>query len=129
MKPIKLAIFDLEGTIFRNSYKGEACPSLWAVLCNLCKNKKAKRDDEANRKKYYQGKYPGYSQWVIDTIKIHQKYHLTRDQFEEVINTVEYHPGVEETFRVLIKRDEYYHCCNFWRTEGTGRPGRTRLQD
>lgn len=101
MRPIQLAVFDLEGTIFRNQYMGEACPSLWAVLCNLCKNKKAKREDEANRKKYYQGKYPGYSQWVIDTIKIHQKYHLVRSQFEEVISTVEYYPGVDETFRVL----------------------------
>jgi len=104
MKPIKLAVFDLEGTIFRNSYKGEKFPSLWAVLCNLCQNKKARREDEANRKRFYRGGYPGYSEWVIDTLKIHKKYNLKRFQFEEVINSIEYYPGVEQTFSALREK-------------------------
>lgn len=101
MKPIKLAVFDLEGTIFRNVYKGEKFPSLWAVLCTLCKNKKARKEDERNRNKFYCGGYPGYSEWVIDTLKIHQKYGLKRHEFEEVINSIEYYPGVEQTFAAL----------------------------
>ncbi len=56
MKPIRLAVFDLEGTIFRNSYKGGKFPSLWAVLCNQC-GMKACAEDEVNRKKFYNDGY------------------------------------------------------------------------
>lgn len=104
MVPIKLAVFDLEGTIFRNVYKGEKFPSLWAVLCALCKNKKARKEDERNRKRFYRGGYPGYSEWVIDTLKIHQKYGLKRPDFDEVINSIEYYPGVERTFAALREK-------------------------
>jgi len=102
--PIKLAVFDLEGTIFRNSYKGEIYHSMWQVLCNLLNNKKARKKDEANRKRFYKGGYPGYSQWVIDTLKIHKEYNLKRSKFEEVINSIEYYPGVEQTFAALREK-------------------------
>lgn len=103
MKSIKLAIFDLEGTIFRNSHDGRDFPSLWAVLSDLC-GPDAVREDEANRNKFYSGGYAGYSEWVIDTLKIHQKYGLKRSQFETVINAVDYYPGVAETFTALRER-------------------------
>lgn len=100
MKQIKLAVFDLEGTIFKNSYGGKAFPSLWAVLCNLC-GPEAVAEDNANRDRFYSGGYPGYSSWVIDTLKIHQKYGLKRNQFETLINAVEYYPGVAQTLTAL----------------------------
>ncbi|MBT1070694.1 HAD family hydrolase [Pelotalea chapellei] len=100
MKKIKLAVFDLEGTIFRNSYRGKDFPSLWAVICNLCGPDAAKEDD-GNREKFYAGKYAGYSEWVIDTLKIHQKYGLKRNQLESLINSIDYYPGVAETFEAL----------------------------
>jgi phosphoserine phosphatase len=104
MKPIKLAVFDLEGTIFHNSYKGEIFPSLWAVLCNLCGDDNARKEDEVNRNKFYSGGYPGYSEWVIDTIKIHQKYKLSRSEFYKVIKSIKYFPGVEQTFTTLREK-------------------------
>lgn len=103
MKPIKLAVFDLEGTIFRNSYNGEKFPSLWAVLCKIC-GKRACEEDEANRNKFYSDGYSGYSEWVIDTLKIHKKYKLNRSTFEKIISNVDYYPGVEETFAELRKK-------------------------
>ncbi|MHC1698963.1 MAG: HAD family hydrolase [Geobacteraceae bacterium] len=103
MKPIKLAVFDMEGTIFRNSYRGNSFPSLWAVLCNLC-GPDAAKEDAINRDKFYAKDYPGYSQWVIDTLKIHQNYGLKRDQFEALIEAIDYYPGVAETFAALRKQ-------------------------
>ena len=100
MKSIKLAVFDLEGTIFRNAYNGKTYPSLWAVLCNLC-GPEAAIEDAANRDKFYAGKYAGYSEWVIDTLKIHQKHGLKRNQLESLINAIDYYPGVAETFAAL----------------------------
>lgn len=103
MKSIKLAVFDLEGTIFRNSYRGKDFPSLWAVICNLC-GPEAAEEDAANREKFYAGKYAGYSEWVIDTLKIHQKYGLKRNQLESLINSIDYYPGVAETFDNLRQK-------------------------
>lgn len=101
MKKIKLAVFDLEGTIFRNFFKGRQVPSLWAVLCNRC-GPDALAEDSANRNKWLQGGYHGnYSQWVIDTLRIHQKYGLKRAQFEQIINDTVYFDGVADTFAAL----------------------------
>lgn len=103
MKKIKLAVFDLEGTIFSNSHNGRIFPSLWAVLCNLC-GPEAAQEDALNRDKFYAGKYAGYSEWVIDTLKIHQKYSLKQNQFESLINSIDYYPGVAETFDNLRQK-------------------------
>lgn len=107
MKKLRCVVFDMEGTLFRKSYRlmgGNIYPSAWAVLCAQC-GPDAIAEDAANREKFYQeehipGKYP-YSQWVIDTIKIHQKYGLRKYKFEEIIDSVEYFNGVTETLATL----------------------------
>lgn len=107
MAKIKLAVFDLEGTVFKKSYKllsGSHHDSAWGALCHhLCEE--AREEDEINRTRYYSKemtgiKYP-YSEWVLDTLKIYKKYGLTQSQFHEVINSVEYFDGVETTFKTL----------------------------
>lgn len=107
MKKIKLVVFDMEGTIFKKTYRlmdGRFFPSTWAALCECC-GMDAKAEDSANRNRHErEGHIPGaypYSQWVIDTIKIHQKYGLTRELFEAVIQSVEYFDGVKEAFDTL----------------------------
>lgn len=100
MKKIKLAVFDMEGTIFRNAFMGKEFPSIWKVLCSLC-GPEALEEDAANTQKYYAGGYPGYSAWVIDTLRILKKHGLTKNQFEGVISGIEYFPGVAETFATL----------------------------
>lgn len=100
MKTIKLAVFDLEGTLIRNSYRGNGFPSIWKVLCNLCGPLAAEKDAE-NTKKFYEGGYPGYIYWVMDTIEILKDHELKKAAFESVIKALEYYPGVAETMRVL----------------------------
>lgn len=99
MKAIKLAVFDLEGTLIRNSYRGNAFPSIWKVLCNFCGPDAAVKDEE-NRKKFYAGGYPGYIYWVMDTIEI-LKPKLKQSGFESIIRALEYFPGVAETMAEL----------------------------
>lgn len=107
MAQIKLAVFDLEGTVFKKSYKllsGIHHESAWGALCHhLCEE--ARKEDDVNRVRHSSKgktgiKYP-YSEWVLDTLKIYKKYGLTRDQFYEVINSVEYFEGAEKTFKSL----------------------------
>lgn len=101
MKAIKLAVFDLEGTLIRNSYRGNGFPSIWKVLCNFCGPEAAAKDEE-NRKKFYAGGYPGYIYWVMDTIMI-LKPKLKKSGYESIIKALEYYPGVAETMAALKK--------------------------
>lgn len=102
MKAIKLAVFDLEGTLIRNSYRGNGFPSIWKVLCNFC-GPEAKEKDLANTKKFMDGEYPGYIYWVMDTINILKEHKLKREAFESIIRALEYYPGVAATMAELKK--------------------------
>jgi len=104
MKNIKLAVFDMEGTIFRNSYRGQSYPSIWKVLCQMC-GPDAAKEDAINTEKYLSGGYSDcYSDWVRDTLHILKKYGLKKLQFEAVINEIDYYQGVAETFADLHNR-------------------------
>ena len=100
MKKIRLAVFDMEGTLFRSVYQGQEFPSIWKVLCSLC-GPEAVAEDAANTRKYLEGGYPGYSAWVLDTLRILKNYGLKRQSFETVISAIDYYPGVGETFAQL----------------------------
>lgn len=126
MKKIKLAVFDMEGTLFKRSCRfdfikerfpenwrnlclchGEDAlaikkfSSAWTFLCDLL-GPEASRKNQENWDKWRDGGYPGYSEWVIDTIKIHKEFGLSKALFEAVVNeSAEYFPGVAETFQTL----------------------------
>lgn len=102
---MKLAVFDLEGTVFRNRHKGAIFPSIWKVLCKIC-GPDAAREDAKNTENYLNGGYSDcYSSWVLDTLKILKNYGLKRHQFDEVISDIEYYPGVKKTFDTLRQQD------------------------
>lgn len=75
--------------------------SAWTLLCDLL-GPEASKENKANWAKWSDRGYPGYSEWVIDTIKIHKEYGLTRKLFDAVVNeSAEYFTGVAETFAAL----------------------------
>jgi phosphoserine phosphatase len=75
--------------------------SAWTLLCDLL-GSDASRKNQANWDKWRDGGYPGYSEWVIDTIKLHKEYGLTKDLFDAVVyDSAEYFPGIAETFTAL----------------------------
>lgn len=99
---IKLAVFDLEGTVFKKSYYlhgGKEHLSAWGALCTDL-GAAAEDEDCKNRERFRKGNYL-YSEWVLDTIKIYQKYGLSKARFDEVIQSVEYHKGAAEMFTAL----------------------------
>mgnify|MGYP005847228751 CR=1 FL=1 len=104
MNKFKLAVFDMEGTLFRSVYRGQEFASIWKVLCSLC-GSDALAEDAANTSRYLAGGYQGYSAWVIDTLHILKKFGLKRQMFETLINSIDYYPGVGETFVQLRKKD------------------------
>lgn len=126
VKKIKLAVFDMEGTLLKRSCRfdfikdrfpqnwknlclchGEAVlatkqfSSAWTLLCDLL-GPEASKKNQANWERWRDGGYPGYSEWVIDTIKLHKEYRLTKELFDAVIHdSAEYFSGVSETFQAL----------------------------
>ena len=106
MVDIKLIFFDMEGTIFRKAVKnskGNIAPSAWTLITNHL-GKGATREENATKAKWTAGKYKGYVEWMEASIRVHQKYGLTKDFFGKVMNSIEYHNGVKETFEELHKR-------------------------
>ncbi len=104
---IKLVFFDMEGTIFKKTYKtskGNTSPSAWTLIAEHL-GEEALKEEDATKDKWNNGEYAGYVAWMEDTLQIHKKYGLTRDFFEKVMDSIEYHEGAEELFEKLHKRE------------------------
>ncbi len=143
---VKLIFCDMEGTLFRKAFevsRGNTSPSLWTVI-SMQLGKKAFEEEEKTKDRWTGGKYNGYVEWMEDTIRIHRKYGLTKGVFEKVVSSVEYYPGVAESFKEFRKRgyrtalisggfkaladrasvdlkiDHSFAACEyFWNTDGT----------
>jgi phosphoserine phosphatase len=75
--------------------------SAWTLLCDLL-GPVASKINQDNWKRWSDRGYPGYSEWVIDTIKIHKEYGLPKALFDAVVNeSAKYFSGVAETFQAL----------------------------
>ena len=100
-----IILFDMEGTIFRKVVKSTygVAPSAWTVIAKYL-GPKAEKEEEITKQKWVNKKYSGYVEWMEDTIRIHKKYGLTKLVFDEIMNSVDYHLGVRETFKELKKR-------------------------
>ena len=104
---IKLVFFDMEGTLFKKACKdskGNTAPSAWTLLAEHL-GPEALEEEDWTKEKWNNGEYAGYVEWMEDTIKIHKKYGLTKDFFEKVMGSIQYHDGVKEVFEELKKRN------------------------
>ena len=94
----KIVFLDLEGTIFQKEHRldnGIVAPSAWTAVAD-CLGNNCLEEEEKTKQRWIRGEYFGYVEWMRDTIRIHQKYHLKRNIFEEVINAVDFMPGIHE---------------------------------
>jgi phosphoserine phosphatase len=143
----KIVIMDLEGTLFlkkRRLVDGEVAPSAWTVLADRL-GSRCLAEEKETWGRWNRCEYSGYVEWMRDTIRIHKKYGLTRDVFEEVINGVKFTPGVRKAvaefrkfgaitaivtggFKALADRAQLYlrvdhalSACEYFFNEKTGR--------
>lgn len=103
---VKLIFFDMEGTLFKKVAKdpdGHKDPSAWRLLAKHLGDDCLREEDESQAK-WERGEYAGYVEWMQDTLGFYKKYGLDGDFFEKVISSIEYHPGVEETFAELKRK-------------------------
>lgn len=104
---MKLIVFDVEGTIFKATMKidGTDYPStMWQPIAEKL-GEPAVEEEKLTHAKWESGQYNNYIEWVKDTIKIHEKYSLRRDDFNSLIDSAEYNDGVEEFFSVLNRNE------------------------
>jgi len=103
---IKMVFFDMEGQIFEPgvvAYKKGIASSVWTVIAQHL-GPKALAEEEITHDKWGAGKYSSYVEWMEDTIRLHQKYGLTKNFFNNIINKVKYINGAKETVQELRKR-------------------------
>lgn len=99
----RIIFFDLEGTLFLKEYRldnGLVAPSAWTLLAE-CLGPDCLTEEEATKARWTRNEYPGYVEWMRDTIRIHQKYGLKQDLFEEVLKRVPFTPHVHEVLAEL----------------------------
>jgi phosphoserine phosphatase len=106
---IQLIFFDMEGTIFQKQQtilpngKMTEHPSLWSRLMSEL-GKEAQDENEQTVKKWDSGLYTNYIEWCIESLKIYQKYGLTKELFENTTKSIQYNEYVKKTFAILNKK-------------------------
>lgn len=99
----RLIVMDLEGTLLRKAIHlddGKVAPSAWTLLAERL-GPDALREEQETKDRWKNRLYRNYVHWMEDTIRIHQKYGLTADIFEEVMASVEEMPGARGAVRVF----------------------------
>lgn len=100
-----LIFFDMEGTIFKKAVptgKTKVPPSAWYVIAERL-GPEALKEEKLTHEKWLKGKYSSYIEWMQDTILIHKKYRLSKNLFCEILDNIEYMPGVKDAFSKINK--------------------------
>ncbi len=102
----RIAFLDVEGTLLRRAIhldNGKVAPSAWTLIAEIL-GPDALREEEETKDRWNDGKYSGYIEWMRETIRIHQKYGLTVEAFNEALDAVEPMPGAAQTVAQLHTR-------------------------
>ncbi|MBN2454662.1 HAD family phosphatase [Candidatus Woesearchaeota archaeon] len=103
MKP-KIIFFDMDGVLFDVGYfeegKGIAASS-WKLVADEIG---AGEEEEALKGKWTKNELENFVHWVQETLKIYRKHGLTKEKFEQVINSIPLMEGAKEAVAELKKR-------------------------
>ncbi|AMO25472.1 hypothetical protein UC35_14940 [Ramlibacter tataouinensis] len=94
----RIVFFDLEGTLLKKHYHlddGLVAPSAWTLLAEKLGPECLAAENES-KKVWKAGGYPTYIDWMIATIDIHRRFGLTKDVFQQLIDSAELMPGATE---------------------------------
>jgi len=105
---LKLLVLDIEGTLFRADIRlpGTSIAStIWQGIAHAL-GPEAIREEVATHRRWENGEYLSYLDWMKDTITLHRRHGLTENLFRALIDAAEYNAGVVETLS-RIDRSEY----------------------
>jgi phosphoserine phosphatase len=95
----RLLVFDVEGTLFKTEIRLEGTDltsTIWQMIAWKL-GPSAVDEEVASHRRWREGGYTSYIDWMKDTIRIHQKYGLSRKVFDEIISAAQYNDGVADT--------------------------------
>src|SRR5574341_2470027 len=105
MRP-KIVFCDMEGTLLRTNVtydNGKVAPSAWTVLAARL-GEACLREEEASKDKWNGKGYENYIAWMVDSVRILKRHGLNKHVFTEVMESVEFTSGIEESFSVFRAR-------------------------
>ena len=100
---MKLLVLDVEGTVFETKVRlpGTTINStVWQGIAHEL-GPQAVREEVETHRRWHDGKYESYLDWMKDTINIHKRHGLTSALFENVISSAEYNPRVLATVAAI----------------------------
>lgn len=104
---MKLLVCDVEGTIFKSSYKIEGtdyASTMWQPIAKIL-GEAAIEEEKRTHLKWENQEYVSYLDWVKASITIHKNYSLKMSDFEELVKSAEYNEGVFEFFKKLDRKE------------------------
>jgi phosphoserine phosphatase len=93
----------MEGTLFKkvvSCQDTQVAPSAWVAIARHL-GESAYKEEQLTQSKWRNNQYRNYIEWMVDTIKIHIKYGLDKHTFENIIDGIDFMPGVYEVFNIL----------------------------
>ncbi|MCK4669955.1 MAG: HAD family phosphatase [Nanoarchaeota archaeon] len=103
---LEIICFDMEGTILRkvteNLISKDIPPSVWVRLAERV-GPEALEEELATQEKWLRGEFK-YSAWMDQLARTYRRFRLKKRLFDEVMDSVGYHPGVQETFEELKRK-------------------------
>lgn len=108
IKQKKLIVCDVEGTIFKANYQIDGvdyASTMWQPLARAL-GKEAVLAEQELAKKWEEGEFEYYLDWVDATFEMHKKLGLEKNTFKKLVNNAVYVDGVKEFFANL-DRDKY----------------------
>ena len=105
---MKLLVLDVEGTLFETEIRLPGAgfySTIWQAIAKQL-GPEAVREEIATHRRWEEGGYKGYVDWMRDTISIHVKHGLSKTIFEKIITSAKYNGGVLKTLS-RIDRDQY----------------------
>jgi phosphoserine phosphatase len=101
---MKLLVLDVEGTIFKTRIRlpGTTIDStIWQTIAYQL-GPAAVDEEVATHRKWADGGYRNYMEWMQDTIAIHRRHGLREAQFRTVIEAAEFSDGVVDVLSRLL---------------------------
>lgn len=101
--PSCLLVLDVEGTLFDSDVHlpgTEINSTIWQAIAKVL-GEEAQQEEICTHRKWTNGEYASYLDWMRDTVDIHLRHGLQEDTFKELIQSASYNPGVEEAMTNL----------------------------
>src|SRR2546428_3928608 len=100
---MNLLVLDVEGTLFRTDVRlpdAHFDSTIWQGIA-LALGPGAVKEEVETHRRWDEGGYRSYLDWMKDTISIHMRWGLSAPQFHRLVSSAQYNRGVLETLSGL----------------------------